>query len=157
MGWTTRALIFATAAGSGAAATGALLNRRQNHGEARSRSGRRWHTITVNRDIGEVTPGGRLPRPLADLTDVEVNVRRAPGSRGTEIAVRLLAGDPSDIMARFTGNDPRHAVRRALRESRSLLETGEILLPDAPSTTRRTLLNKPLEYATTHGREEGLL
>jgi hypothetical protein len=54
------------------------------------------------------------------------------------------------------GDDPRHAVRRALRETKSLLETGEVLQPDAP-TTKPSLLNKPLRAVTAHGREEGLL
>jgi hypothetical protein len=38
-----------------------------------------------------------------------------------------------------------------------MLETGETLRPDAPSTTERTLLNRPLEHVTRHGREEGRL
>jgi len=61
------------------------------------------------------------------------------------------------VTARLTGRDPRWAVRRALREAKCLLETGEILGPDQPPTTRRTLFNRPLELATRHGREEGLL
>ena len=91
---------------------------------------------------------------------MEVQVRPAPAGRGTELAVRLLAGEPGTMAAttaRITGKDPRHAVRRALRETRSLIETGEVLLPDAPATTRRTLFNRPLALATRHGREEGLL
>jgi hypothetical protein len=102
-----------------------------------------------------------LPEPLAELGDtVEVELRTAPGGRGTEIAVRPRNGEPSGagaVAARLRGDDPRWAVRRALRETRSLLETGEVLHPSQPPTTERTPLNRPLEYATRHGREEGRL
>ncbi|MEU4221349.1 hypothetical protein [Actinoplanes sp. NPDC026623] len=162
MGRAARTLIFATACGAGAVATRAVLNRRspRRAGAREDARHQRWHTITVNRDIAEVTTGDRLPQPLADLSGVEVRFRPAPGDRGTEIAVRLLAGEPAGaatIRNRVAGDDPRYAVRRALRETRSLLETGDVLLPDAPATTRRTIRNTPLEHATRHGREEGLL
>jgi hypothetical protein len=68
--------------------TRALLHQRRQRDRRRNGSGKRWHTITINRDLDEGGPGGRLPQPLADLTDVDVQLRRAPGSRGTEIAVR---------------------------------------------------------------------
>jgi hypothetical protein len=48
-------------------------------------------------------------------------------------------------------------VRAALRESKQLLETGEVLCPDDLETARRTLLNMPLELATRLARGEGLL
>jgi hypothetical protein len=38
-----------------------------------------------------------------------------------------------------------------------LLETGEILQPDRPPTTRPTPLNKPLREATANAREGGRL
>jgi hypothetical protein len=136
--------VFVAAAGAGAVAARRALPVRRG---AVVRP--RWHAITVNRPLDEVAPGGRLPGPLAELGDtVEVRMRPAPGDRGTEVAARLR--DP--------GAGPGAGeVRRALRESRSLVETGEILLPDAPGTTRRTPLNRVLEHVTAHGREEGLL
>ncbi|MFD0747313.1 hypothetical protein ACFQ1L_40045 [Phytohabitans flavus] len=48
-------------------------------------------------------------------------------------------------------------MRRALREAKSIIETGEVLKPDTQTSTRRTVVNRPLEYASRHGREEGLL
>lgn len=163
MGWLARGAVLAAAAGGGVAVTRALRSRRGAGAPAAGRGGtkQRWHTLTVNLPAEEVAPGGRLPGPLAALGDgVEVRVRPAPADKGTEIAVRLRAGEPSGaagVAARVTGDDPRWAVRRALRETRSLLETGEVLLPSGPPTTRRTLFNRQLEYATRHGREEGLL
>jgi hypothetical protein len=102
------------------------------------------HAITVFRPLHEIT--GSLPAPLADLGDaVEVEMRTAPGERGTEIFARAVDGR--------TGPG---AIRAALRESRSLLETGEVLRPGGP-TTAPTPLNRPLRAATRHAREEGLL
>ena len=37
-------------------------------------------------------------------------------------------------MARVTGRDPRQDVRLALRQAKSLLETGDVLSPDTAST-----------------------
>ena len=106
----------------------------------------RWHVLTINR------PSLRtVPEPLAELGDeIEVRLREAPGGRGTEVAARLTG----------TGKPDREALRRlrtALREARQLVETGEVLRPDSPPTTHRTLLSRPLELATRHGRGEGLL
>lgn len=120
-----------------------------------------WHVITINRGMPDVAPDGRLPEPVARLGDaVEVQVRPAPGDKGTELAVRLRRGEPAgfgDVAARLSGHDPRYAVRAALREAKQLVETGEVLSPDKMATAKRTLLNRPLEYATRHGREEGRL
>src|SRR5918997_1175237 len=72
---------------------------------------------------------------------VEGRVRPAPGGRGTELAARLRQGAPSGpagALARVSGSDPRQELRAALRQSRQLLETGEVLSPDSPPTTRRT-------------------
>ena len=49
------------------------------------------------------------------------------------------------------------AIREALRETRQLAETGEVLEPDKPPSTRRTLRNLPLELATRRARGEGRL
>lgn len=134
-------LITATAAGA-VAAQRALAARR------RSRTGQtgRVHMITVERPYDELS-ALELPAPLAGLGDaVQTELRAAPGDRGTEIAVRIT-GDG------VTPGD----VRRALREARSLLEVGYVLLPAGPPTTEPTLRNRPLRSATRHGREGGLL
>ncbi|MFC8874644.1 MULTISPECIES: alcohol dehydrogenase catalytic domain-containing protein [Streptomyces] len=88
----------------------------------------RWHTVTINRPPDEVSANGRLPEPLAKLGDkIEVQVRPAPGDRGTEVAARLrepVPFGPGGAAARLKGQDPRGSVRRALRDSRALLESG---------------------------------
>jgi hypothetical protein len=121
----------------------------------------RWHTVTVNRPPEEVAPEGRLPEPLATLGDaVEVRLRPAPGGRGTELAARLrqnVPAGPAEALARAAGSDPRQDLRAALRQSKQLLETGEVLTPDEQPTARRTLRNLPLELATRRARGEGRL
>jgi hypothetical protein len=77
-----------------------------------------------------------------------VLVRPAPDGKGTELAARLV--DQADL-----GGVRR--LRQALREARQLAEVGEVLLPDAPSTTRWTLTSRPLNHAIQHARGEGRL
>jgi hypothetical protein len=98
--------------------------------------------VTVFRPLDEVA--ANLPDRLA-APGVEVDLRPAPGGRGTEIRARAVDGAVSDA-----------DLRCALRESRSLLEVGEVLRPGGP-TTEPTVLNRALRAATRHGREEGLL
>jgi hypothetical protein len=90
--------------------------------------------VTIYRRPDEVVPDGRLPEPLARLGDaIEVQVREAPGDRGTELGARLSTSMPigvDQVLARLGGEDPRLAVRRALRESKCLIETGEVLRPE---------------------------
>ncbi|MFL6125359.1 hypothetical protein [Actinophytocola sp.] len=94
----------------------------------------RWLAVTVNRPFDEVDPAG-LPAPLVELGDrIETRVRPASGDKGTELAARLREPGPSGVVARVAGQDPRQDVRSALRAAKSLLETGDVLRPDPPST-----------------------
>ncbi|GIF44610.1 hypothetical protein [Actinoplanes xinjiangensis] len=108
---------------------------------------RRRHVVTVFRPLAELQ-AEPLPGSLKEIADdVEITLSAAPGGRGTEIAVRIPEGSS------VSSGD----VRRALRETRSLIEVGDVLLPYGPPTTVPTLLNRPLQTATRHGREGGLL
>jgi hypothetical protein len=151
-------VIGGLAAGSGGAA--ALLRKVAGDGHHVDRTDR-WLVVTVNASSEEVAPGGRLPDPLAEMAArIETRLTPAPGGRGTELAARPLAEVPSGAagaVARVTGEDPRQDVRRALREAKSLIETGEVLQPDRQTTTRRTLMNLPLELATRRAKGEGVL
>ena len=99
--------------------------------------------------------------PLANLGDgIEVRVQPAPGDRGTEIHARVRGSVPSGasgVRARISGEDPRQALRRALRETQWLLETGEVLSPDTKPTTKPTPGGKLLGTATGRSWEEGRL
>ena len=155
MSWRTGAVVLA---GIGAAAA-AVAGRRMMSARvvALPRAGREpeWLVATVYRAPTDITTDRGLPEPLARLGDaIEVRIRPAPGDRGTEVAVRpRLVGSHSRSVRR----DAWRTARLALREAKQLCETGEILQPDEPPTTRRTLFNRPLEYAIRHAREEGRL
>ncbi|RLK12030.1 hypothetical protein DER29_5302 [Micromonospora sp. M71_S20] len=92
-----------------------------------------WQVVTVDRAPGEVLPGGRWPEPLRRLGGaVQVELRPAPGCRGTELAARPVPGAaaPAGLAAHLVGDDPGLLVRRALREVKQLAETGEVLRAD---------------------------
>ena len=127
--------------------------------EARSR----WRSVTINRSQEEVMPQGQLPGPLAALGDlVEVQVRPAPGDRGTELAARLRVPEPTGpraALAAFGGDDPRQQVRSALRQAKHLIEVGEVLRVDPAPHGHRTATpsGKFVEAATRRAGGEGVL
>ncbi|MEU6074728.1 hypothetical protein [Micromonospora sp. NPDC047074] len=99
----------------------------------------RWQVVTIDRAPGEVLPGGRWPEPLRRLGGlVQVELRPAPGCRGTELAARRRPGGapPTGLAAHLVGNDPDLLVRRALWEVRQLAETGEVLRADRSPVDR---------------------
>jgi hypothetical protein len=154
----------AVGAAVGGVVAGQILSARRRTrppmGMARRNRGPRWHVVTVNRPLEQVTPEGRLPEPIAKLGDaVEVQIHRAVGNRGTALAARLRR-EPSGVVGaatRITGSNPLQAVRTALRQSKQLVETGEILRPEEPATARRTFAGKPLEMAVRRAGGEGRL
>ncbi|MFI2712951.1 hypothetical protein ACH495_22785 [Micromonospora sp. NPDC018662] len=126
-----------------AARARALVRRRPPRTATDPRPGR-WQVVTVTGRPEQVLPGGRWPEPLRRLDGaVEVWARPAPGGRGTELAVRPLGGTPAlaGFAAHLVGDDPGRYLRQVLRQTRQLLETGEVLRADrAPpdrSGTRR--------------------
>jgi hypothetical protein len=129
----------------GAAGLGGLVvARAMTRGRARSAASRAEHTVTVFRPIDYVTEN--LPRQLADRGDaIEVQLRAAPGGRGTEIHVCRRNDAVSD-----------DEIRRALRTGRSQLEVGDVLRPGVATTTP-TALNRALRAVTARGRGKGLL
>ena len=119
-----------------------------------ARSYRRWHTITVNRDIADVTMGNKALRPLLDLGDaIEVMITPAPGGKGTEIAAQLVSDDLTNKASR----EALGKLRVALRDTQWVMEAGEVLSPDKPSSTHKTLTSLPLQFAIRHAREGGRL
>jgi hypothetical protein len=161
MNRTVSRVVVLAGVGAGVVAIRRIRSTREFRNGTANGSRVRWHTVTINRPPGEVAPDGRLPQPVAELGDrVEVQIRPAPGDKGTELAARLPAAEPSGLTgtaARMTGNDPRQDLRVALRQAKQLLETGEVLSADKPPTTRRTLRSLPLELATRRGGGEGRL
>ncbi|MDG4799358.1 hypothetical protein [Micromonospora sp. WMMD980] len=93
----------------------------------------RWQVVTVTGRPEQVLPAGRWPEPLRRLDGaVEVWARPAPGGRGTELAVRPLGGTAAlpGLAAHLVGDDPGRFLRQVLRETRQLVETGEVLRAD---------------------------
>ena len=148
--------LTAVAAGGVGVLIGRQVTRQRSaaHDDGRDR----WHSVTINCAPERL---GAEPPPFDELGfPVEIRIRPAPGDRGTELSARLVGPAPSGadkMLAKVRDDDPVRALRRALREARSLAEVGEVLLPDAPGTTHPTLTGAPLAYASRHGREEGRL
>jgi hypothetical protein len=121
----------------------------------------RWLAVTVNHAPNEVMPEGRLPEPLDRLSDrIEVRVQPAPNAKGTEILARPREPVPTgvkEIADRVAGDDLRQEVRVALRQAKSLLETGEILRPTEPGSVHPTFPGKLLDLVTSRARGEGRL
>jgi uncharacterized membrane protein len=123
----------------------------------------RWRAVTINRSPEEVMPDNRVPGPLAELGDlVEVEVRPAPGGKGSELRARLRSPEPSgaaSAAARLSGDDPRQRVRAALREAKQLIEVGEVLRVDPTPHGRRTATptGALVEAATKRAAGEGVL
>ncbi|MFF3484623.1 hypothetical protein ACFYXC_15320 [Streptomyces sp. NPDC002701] len=137
---------WATAAGLAGAA---VVARRARTNQPAPPPANRWLTVTVNRPPADVQ-ADKLPSPLQEYGErIETRVGPAPGDRGTELAVRFREAPSAaaqSVPARLTGNDPRQDLRIALREAKALLEAGEVMRPDAPTT-----------HPTPGGRLVGLL
>jgi hypothetical protein len=102
----------------------------------------------------------KLPSPLQEYGErIETRISPAPADRGTELAVRFKQ-PPSDLArsvpARLAGQDPRQDLRRALREAKALLEAGEVLVPDEP-TTHDTPGGKVVGLFSRRASGEGVL
>jgi hypothetical protein len=143
--------------GNGYRPTGTARAFSANGGAVGGERADHWLVVTVNRPPQEVQAENDLPGPLAELGDeAEVRIRPAPADKGTEISARPR-GSAGGLQARISGEDSRQKVRKALRETKQILETGEVLSPDWPPTTKDTPGGKLLGTATSRSRREGLL
>jgi hypothetical protein len=152
------------AAGGAAVVLVRQLQRRVAGGAGEAAEPRsRWRAVTINRSPEEVMPDQRIPGPLAELGDlVEVEVRPAPGGKGSELRARLRRSEPSgaaSAASRLSGDDPRQRVRAALREAKQLIEVGEVLRVDPTPHGRRTATPTGVlvEAVTKRAGGEGLL
>lgn len=101
-----------------------------------------WLAVTVHRSPDEVQTA--LPEPLARL-NVEVRIRPATGDKGTELAAK-----PTESVS-------RPDLRIALRQAKSLLETGEVIEPSEPPTTHPGPVGKVLQLVTNRAEGGGRL
>jgi hypothetical protein len=107
----------------------------------------RWRVVTVQADVD---PQG-LPAPLAGLADqIDIRTAPAPGGRGTELSARPRPG-AGDADSPLVGR-----IRRALRESKQLLETDEVATNEPqPEGHRPTTPAGLLVDAVTRRSPEG--
>jgi hypothetical protein len=118
-----------------------MARRTTPHGDAE------WFTVTVNAPRDAVAGDGRLSAVLAELGDrVETRIVAAPGDRGCEVAVRVTGSQPS-----------ADQVRRRLRDAKSLVETGEVVRPDPPTTGKPTPGGALVRAMTRRAGGEGRL
>jgi hypothetical protein len=79
--------------------------------------------ITIYRQPDDVRPQVDGSGPLSRMRgEIELTVRPAPGDKGTELVARPTASDGGSV-------ERRRAVRAALRETKSILECGEVVEP----------------------------
>jgi len=132
------------------------LRLRPDSSRQEERHDQRWLAVTVEGDHPELAAGGPLPAPLAELgSNVEVDVRPGPGNWGTEIFARP-AVDPSSAAA---GDDVRGEIRSALRQSKQLLEVGEVLVAEPRPEGHRppTVPGKLVDRAVRSADKKGVL
>jgi hypothetical protein len=118
----------------------------------------RWLMVTVNCPPDRFPAADNLPEPVRKLTGMaEVMIRPAPRDRGTELGMRLRdqpSAVATGLAARIAGDDPRQQIRAALRAAKSMIEAGEVLRPDEP-TTHPTPAGKVLDLAARRAYGEG--
>jgi hypothetical protein len=115
----------------------------------------RWITVTVNCSPQRLASRADLPEPITRLGDaIDIRVAPAPGDRGTELGARLRELPRTKIVGmvnRRPEEDPRRMVEEALRQAKSMIETGEVLRPDWPPSTQPAQVGKLLEFAGRRG------
>jgi hypothetical protein len=110
---------------------------------------RRWRAVTVLTDPDQLRT--TTPAPLTAFAErLEVRVTPAPGGKGTELAARFLGPVTEDDIGE---------LRAALRESKQLIEVGEVLRVDPTPHGHRpsTPQGEALEGATRRAPQEGVL
>jgi hypothetical protein len=120
------------------------------------RERQRWLVVTVEGHPAQITGEGQLPAPLAEFGDsVEVEVRPGPGGWGTEIAARPASTRSSPVADR----QMRERLRSALRQTKQLLEVGEVLVAEPRPEGRRpaTVAGKLVDHAVRTANEKGVL
>jgi hypothetical protein len=129
---------------------GLVGNTEQSSAEEAAGPGR-WLVVTIYRQPDDVRTQVDGSGPLSRMRgEIELTVRPAPGDRGTELAVRPTATDEGSA-------DLRRAVRAALRETKSILECGEVVEPSRPGSSHPGPAGQVLRAVTARAWGEGRL
>jgi hypothetical protein len=111
----------------------------------------RWLVVTIYRQAEDVRTQVDGSGPLSRMRgEIELTVRPAPGDKGTELAVRPTAPDGGSV-------DLRRALRAALRETKSILECGEVVEPSRPGSSHPGAAGQVLRAVTARAWGEGRL
>lgn len=113
-----------------------MLGERRSHWIAHAPAGRRieWDA-EITEDISEERISWRS-LPGSDVYNAgTVELQEAPGGRGTEVRVTLEYDPPMGRLgsraAKLWREEPEQQVNDSLRQFKSMIETGEVLLSDA--------------------------
>ena len=139
---------------------GPLLRGRPDQPQPNSQ---RWLVVTIEAPSEEIAPGGALPAPVAALGDtIDVELRPAPGDRGTELAARVRPGPASsgspgsEADEQQAAVEQRHQLRQALRQAKQLVEVGEVLVAEPrPEGYRPKTLSGMLVDRAERGSDQG--
>ncbi|BDI23093.1 hypothetical protein [Herbiconiux sp. L3-i23] len=146
------AVVLATAGGLTAQRLWKLHEQRNPAAQGKDTAGSlRWNVVTIQAPH-ELSVDAELPDPLRRLSSkVEVRFRPAPGDRGVELAARPREG--------FEDEGLRREIREALRDSKQLIETGEILriLPRPEGARPATPTGAIVDLAERIGKKGGVL
>jgi hypothetical protein len=111
----------------------------------------RWLVVTVYRQPDDVQTQVDAPGALSRMRgEIEVTVRPAPGDKGTELGARPTASDGGSV-------DMRRRLRAALRETKSILECGEVVEPSRPGSSHPGPAGQMLRAVTARAWGEGRL
>lgn len=130
-------------------------NESGNDGDRRHPDG--WKAVTIFGDPAAFATNG-YPEPLRRIADVlEIRLDPAPGDKGFEVHARVRRDQ--DITDTFGDDDPEQAVRAALRDSKQLFETGEILraTPRPHGHRPPSLFGAVVDTAEDNAKGEGVL
>jgi uncharacterized membrane protein len=113
-------------------------------------------------DIVRDEPGEGLAWRSAKGAEVDnegsVTFGPAPGIRGTEVHVSMSysmpAGKVSELVARFTGDDPHQELDDDLRRVKQILETGEVVRSDGAPEGKRSRKEFPQHAAQPLSADE---
>ncbi|WP_210505248.1 hypothetical protein [Naasia sp. SYSU D00057] len=94
-------------------------------------AGERWRVVTVLASPERLAEDA-YPEPLRSAAPaLEIRTAPAPGMRGIELSARMLPdAAAAPLLKRLTGMPPADAVRTVLRDTKQVLEAGEVLRVD---------------------------
>lgn len=155
MGVKTAIAVGAIGAAAGLVARSLVREKQEFDGDGRHPEG--WKAVTILGDPARFE-GDARPEPLRRIADgIELKVATAPGDKGFELHARVREG--VDTGAVFGEEDPEQALRAALRDTKQVIETGEVLRakprPHGPRPT--TLLGGVVDKAEDDAKGEGVL